>query len=137
MFSIGDLSRRTGVKVPTIRYYEEIGVLSNAGRTSGNQRRYDDAALERLAFVRHARDLGFSLEDIRTLIGLHERPGHPCAEATEIAERQLVAVRDRIARLQNLERELARIASACDGTASETCQVLHALADHQHCGSEH
>ncbi len=75
MFSIGELSRRTKVKVPTIRYYEEMGLLAEAERTSGNQRRYDKAGLERLSFIRHARDLGFSIEAISSLIELQEHPG--------------------------------------------------------------
>lgn len=137
MISIGQLSRRSGVKVPTIRYYETIGLLCNAGRTAGNQRRYDLTAQDRLAFIRHARDLGFSLDDIRALIALHERPDHPCAEATAIAQAQLTSVRDRIARLAKLEQELARIASACDGTSADRCHVLHALATHEQCQSDH
>lgn len=137
MYSIGEISRQAGVKVPTIRYYEGIGILAHAGRTAGNQRRYDGRALERLKFIRHARDLGFSLGDIRALIDLDDRPGHPCSEATDIAERQLAAVRDRITRLQKLEMELNRIATACDGQSSETCKVLHALADHEQCASDH
>ena len=68
MFSIGDLSRRTGVKVPTIRYYEQMGLVAAPERSEGNQRRYGRQELERLAFIRHARDLGFAVEDIRSLI---------------------------------------------------------------------
>lgn len=68
MFSIGELSKRTKVKVPTIRYYEEMGLLAEAERTSGNQRRYDKDGLERLSFIRHARDLGFVKEIIETSI---------------------------------------------------------------------
>ena len=129
MLSIGKMARLTGVKIPTIRYYEEIGMLAEAERSAGNQRRYDASALERLKFIRHARDLGFSLDDIRSLIDLHNRPGDPCSEATEIAERQLVAVRERIAQLLKLEAELSRIATACDGASADNCKVLHALAD--------
>jgi len=74
MFSIGELSKQTNVKVPTIRYYEEIGILEPATRTEGNQRRYDAAGLERLSFIRHARELGFSIEAITSLIELQEHP---------------------------------------------------------------
>ena len=70
LFSIGDLSRRTGVKVPTIRYYESMGLISSSARSEGNQRRFGQTELERLSFIRHARDLGFSLENIRELVGL-------------------------------------------------------------------
>lgn len=143
MFSIGEMSRRTGVKVPTIRYYEEIGVLQNAGRSAGNQRRYDRGALERLQFVRHSRELGFSLDDIRALIDLQGHPRDLHASAAGIVARQLTAVRDRIARLQRLEAELERIASTCDGTntcdgaADGDCAVLQAMADHTRCEGAH
>lgn len=138
MFSIGDLSRRTGVKVPTIRYYEEIGLLTAAARTSGNQRRYGQSELEVLGFVRHARDLGFSLVAIRALIELQGHPDRSCAEANALARDQLADVRIRIRRLQALEGELERIAVGCagDGTAGE-CYVLRALADHGQCTGDH
>ena len=100
MYSIGDLSRQTGVKVPTIRYYEQMGLLEAAGRTEGNQRRYDAAHLDRLGFIKHARDLGFTLEAVRELIDLSGHPERPCTHADEIAARQLDIVRDKIARLQ-------------------------------------
>lgn len=82
MFSIGELSKRTKVKVPTIRYYEEMGLLAEAERTSGNQRRYDKTGLERLSFIRHARDLGFSIGAISSLIELQEHPDRSCEAAT-------------------------------------------------------
>ena len=106
MFSIGELSKRTKVKVPTIRYYEEMGLLAEAERTSGNQRRYDKAGLERLSFIRHARDLGFSIEAILSLIELQEHPDRSCQAATEIATSQLTDVRAKIKRLRALEKEL-------------------------------
>lgn len=138
MFSIGALSRRTRVKVPTIRYYEQIGVLDPPVRTMGNQRRYDRQALERLHFVRHARDLGFSLEAISSLIALQDHPDRSCAEATTLAEAQLRDVRSRIGRLRRLEQELARLARGCDGTGTaQDCYVLAALGDHELCGGEH
>lgn len=138
MYSIGDLSRRTGVKVPTIRYYESAGILAAPDRTDGNQRRYDSAGLERLAFIKHARDLGFSLEAIAALIQLREAPDRSCASATEIAQAQLAGVRRKIRQLRALETELVRIAKACDGAgATDDCQVLAALADHDLCETDH
>ncbi len=79
MFSIGELSKRTKVKVPTIRYYEEMGLLAAPERTEGNQRRYDMAGLERLSFIKHSRDLGFSIEAISDLIELQGHPELPLA----------------------------------------------------------
>ena len=138
MFSIGELSRRTNVKVPTIRYYEESGLLDAPERTEGNQRRYDVAGLERLRFIKHARDLGFSIEAIAALIELQGHPDRSCAEATDIASSQLSDVRAKIKRLRALEKELVRISKGCEGDGvSEDCYVLASLADHDLCEREH
>jgi DNA-binding transcriptional MerR regulator len=138
MFSIGELSKRTKVKVPTIRYYEEMGLLAEAERTSGNQRRYDKAGLERLSFIRHARDLGFSIEAILSLIELQEHPDRSCQAATEIATSQLTDVRAKIKRLRALEKELVRMSKGCEGDGvAEDCYVLASLADHKLCNRAH
>ena len=138
MFSIGELSKRTRVKVPTIRYYEEMGLLAAPERTRGNQRRYDVAGLERLSFIKHARDLGFSIEAISELIELQGHPDRSCHTANEIAVSQLSDVRAKIKRLKALEKELVRISKGCDGDGvSENCYVLASLADHQLCIHEH
>lgn len=137
MLSIGALSKRTKVKVPTIRYYEQAGLLNEPARTSGNQRRYSERDAERLGFIRHARDLGFSIEAVRELIELSGHPEHPCDQANRIAEEQLTAVRARIARLRRLETELERIASGCSANTTSQCYVLHALSDHSLCETDH
>ena len=138
MFSIGELSKRTKVKVPTIRYYEEMGLLSEPERTEGNQRRYDAAGLERLSFIKHARDLGFSIEAISELIELQSHPDRSCQAATEIALSQLSDVKAKIKRLKALEKELVRISKGCDGEGvSEDCYVLASLADHKLCLHAH
>ena len=138
MFSIGTLSDRTGVKVPTIRYYEDMGLMPPAERTAGNQRRYTRTGLDRLGFIKHARDLGFSIDAIRALIDLHDHPDKSCAAATAITQAQLADVRARITRLKRLETELTRIAQSCDGdgTAADCC-VLTALSDHDLCETAH
>lgn len=137
MFSIGELSRRTGVKVPTIRYYEQAGLLEAPERSIGNQRRYSAAGLERLSFIRHARALGLSIEAIRELVELADDRDRPCGEAHAIASTHLSAVRARIAKLRKLERELARIASLSDAGCLGECHVIQSLADHAHCAGEH
>lgn len=138
MFSIGTLSTRTGVKVPTIRYYEDAGLMPVPERTAGNQRRYSTAGLERLGFIKHARDLGFSVPAIKALIDLHGHPDKSCAAATAIAKHQLDDVRAKIARLQRLETELQRIAGGCDGQGlAQDCYVLAALSDHDLCDTQH
>lgn len=138
MFSIGAIARKTRVKVPTIRYYEQIGLLAEPERTEGNQRRYGHDALERLGFIKHARDLGFPIEAISSLIALNNHPDRSCLEANEIAKRQLVGVREKIASLLRLEGELARISEGCSGAGvAEDCYVLASLADHANCDAEH
>lgn len=138
MFSIGQLSKRTKVKIPTIRYYEEMGLLDEAERTAGNQRRYGVEGLERLNFVRHARDLGFSIEAISALIDLQQHPDQSCDTAKGIATSQLADVRAKIKRLKTLEKELARISKGCDGDGvAENCYVLASLGDHRLCETDH
>jgi len=108
--SIGDLAAATGVNVRTIRYYESAGLLAPPRRTAGNQRGYREPDRQRLAFIRHARELGFAMEDIRELLRLADAsPDAPCDGADAIARRHLAAVRDRLARLRSLEAELARM----------------------------
>lgn len=137
MFSIGDVSRRAGVKVPTIRYYEQMGLIAEPERSEGNQRRYGRAELDRLMFIRHARDLGLGIEAIRELLELSDHPTRPCADADRIAAEQLAGVRAKIERLRKLEAELERIASNCDGGMAGECYVIHALAHHELCADEH
>ncbi|QCO57267.1 MerR family transcriptional regulator (plasmid) [Pseudorhodobacter turbinis] len=138
MYSISERSKRTKVKVPTVRYYEGMGLMPEAERTEGNQRRYDKTGLERLSFIRHARDLGFSIEAISSLIELQEHPDKSCEAANEIATSQLAHVREKIKRLKTLEQELSRIAKGCHGGGvSEDCYVLASLADHGLCDREH
>jgi DNA-binding transcriptional MerR regulator len=137
MYSIGHLSRRTGVKVPTVRYYEQMGLLEAPERSGGNQRRFGKKELERLAFIRHARDLGLTIDSIRQLIDLSGHADRPCADADRIAKEQLASVRERIARLQKLEKELERIATCCTGETVGDCYVIRALSDHSLCGHEH
>ena len=137
MFSIGNLARRTGVKVPTIRYYETIGLLPQPDRSAGNQRLYGRPAAERLAFIRHARDLGFPLEAIRDLLSLSDQPDQSCESADAIAQTQLIAVEQRIARLQALKVELERMIEQCRGGRIADCRVIETLGDHALCRADH
>ena len=137
MMTIGKLSDTAGVKVPTIRYYEDIGLMPEPERTEGNQRRYIRAHLERLNFIRHARDLGFSVEAIRDLLSLQATPDAPCHDADRIAADNLADVRAKIARLKKLEAELEHIVSECAGGRAGECNVLATLADHALCTTDH
>jgi DNA-binding transcriptional MerR regulator len=131
--SIGELSRRAGVKVPTIRYYEQIGLVPEAERTEGHQRRYGKRHLELLNFIRHSRDLGFSVDQIRQLLNLAGHPDQPCSGADAIARAHLASVRAKIERLRALESELERITDGCDGGSIAECRVIEVLADHGMC----
>lgn len=135
---IGALAERTGVKVETIRYYEQVDLLPPPERSEGNQRRYGRAHLERLAFIKHARDLGFPVDGIRTLLHLSDTPGMACDKAHAIAVSHLADVRHKIARLRSLEMELQRIAATCSGGVEACdCAIIEALADHCWCNSDH
>ncbi|MGO4909878.1 helix-turn-helix domain-containing protein [Pseudorhodobacter sp. W20_MBD10_FR17] len=137
MLTIGKLSKTAGVKVPTIRYYEEIGLLPEAERSAGNQRLYGTVTMDRLTFIRHARELGFTLEAIRDLLSLSDTPDQSCAAADQIAKAQLVAVRDRLARLRALEIELERMIAQCAHGTIADCRVIEVLGNHDLCGHAH
>ena len=137
ILSIGTLAKRTGTKVQTVRYYEQIGLMPEPGRTEGGQRRYGEAELDRLAFIRHARDLGFPLEAIRELLDLSDSPERSCAQVDGVAQRQLKAVQARIARLQSLELELQRMIRECRSDRVADCRILEVLRDHEECLSDH
>ena len=133
---IGEAARRSGVKVPTIRYYEEIGLMPHPPRSDGNRRRYDERDVKRLAFIRHARDLGFNIDHIRTLLTLQADPDRPCAEADAIARERLADVERRIAALTALKEELERMIGGRHDCIDE-CRVIEVLADHGNCLHDH
>ncbi len=137
MYSIGEMSRRAHVKIPTIRYYEQMGLIEAPERSAGNQRRYTKSQLQRLAFIRHARDLGLAISRIRELIDLSADPYKSCREADQIATQHLAHVRDKIRQLKNLETELMRISSKCAGKNIGECYVIQSLSDHTLCESDH
>ncbi|MBW9117840.1 helix-turn-helix domain-containing protein [Rhizobium cauense] len=131
--TIGEASRQSGVKVPTIRYYESIGLLPQLNRSEGNQRSYEAADLRRLAFIRHARELGFEVEAIRTLLILQDDPHQPCASADAIAKARLVEVEQRIRSLTALKAELELMVEGCGHGRVDQCRVIEVLADHGQC----
>ncbi|EAR51309.1 transcriptional regulator, MerR family protein [Oceanicola granulosus HTCC2516] len=137
MYAIGTLAKRTGTKVQTIRYYEQIGLMPEPGRTGGGQRRYGDADLDRLAFIRHSRQLGFPLDAIRELLDLSDSPGRSCGEVDAIARRQLREVEARLARLEALRKELRRMIGECRADRIADCRILRVLRDHGECLADH
>jgi DNA-binding transcriptional MerR regulator len=135
--AIGRLARVAGCKLQTIRYYEEIGLMPPPPRTAGGQRRYPAAAVDRLRFIRHGRELGFDLNAIRELLSLTDRPESCCERADGIARTQLAAVERRIRRLEALRAELERMIQECTGGRVAECRVIEVLADHRHCLRHH
>ena len=130
---IGEAARQSGVKVPTIRYYEQIGLLPAPVRSEGNRRHYDEADLRRLAFIRHARALGFEIDAIRTLLTLQDNPSQPCATADVIARARLAEVDQRLTSLVALKAELELMVEGCSHGHVAECRVIEVLADHGKC----
>lgn len=134
---IGEAARLSGVKIPTIRYYEQTGLLPPAPRSQGNRRLYGIEDTRRLAFIRHARELGFELNTIRTLLGLQENPNQSCASADAIAKARLVEVEQRITSLIALKAELEAMIEGCRHGKVGSCRVIEVLADHGQCMHPH
>lgn len=130
---IGEAARQSGVKAPTIRFYEQIGLLPAPPRSEGNRRQYNGNDLRRLTFIRHARELGFEIDAIRTLLALQDQPGQSCAAADEIARARLADVQQRIASLTALKAELKRMIASCAHGSVDQCRVIEILADHGQC----
>ena len=128
---IGEAARQSGVKAPTIRYYEQIGLLPAPPRSEGNRRQYDLGDLRQLAFIRHARELGFEIEAIRTLLALQDEPDRSCGAADEIARARLFDVEQRIASLTALKAELERMVAECAHGKVAECRVIEVLANRQ------
>ena len=136
-YAIGELSSLSGVKVPTIRYYEGIGLLSAPPRTQGNQRRYDRAALDRLRFIAHARSMGFPMPSLKAMLRIARHPDEPCDDLDALVRDRLAEVDERIHRLTGLRAELASmLESHAHGRVAE-CRVIEVLSDHDKCGREH
>jgi len=131
--AIGDLAKLTGVKVPTIRYYESVGLLPPAPRTESNRRQYDDNAVKRLKFIRHARELGFEVDAIRELLDLAEQPQRSCAKVDALAREHLQAITSRIERLMALKAEVESMIKACAKGRIAKCRVIDVLSHHEHC----
>ena len=124
----GDLARATGCNIETIRYYEKTGLLPDPPRSTAGYRIYSAAHATRLRFILRARKLGFSMEDIRGLMGLDDGAAPTCAEVKERTERHLADVRAKISDLRRIESVLAATASRCSGAEVPNCPVLDAIS---------
>ena len=123
-----ELARRTGCNLETIRYYEKTGMMPDPPRTASGYRVYDETHISRLRFILRARELGFSIEQIRGLLDLVDGGTQTCAEVKERTERHLADVRAKIADLKRIERVLSETAEQCSGEDVPECPVLEALA---------
>lgn len=127
---IGALAEMSGCSVPTIRYYEQVGLIPRACRRSSGHRVYDPAAVRLLAFIRRCRDFGFTIEQTRALVSLSQGE-RDCVEARDIAQEKLKAVRAKLLELLDLERSLATFVSACNATClggpAPECTILKDL----------
>ncbi|MCC6204276.1 MAG: helix-turn-helix domain-containing protein [Hyphomicrobiales bacterium] len=128
ILTIGHLARETGTKVETIRFYEKSGLLPAPSRTDGNYRSYDEAHLNRLSFIRRARELGFSLDQVRTLLTLSDDRGQPCAAVDAIATEHRAEVERKIADLQSLKAELDRMIDQCGCGVVADCRIIESLS---------
>jgi MerR family transcriptional regulator, copper efflux regulator len=129
---IGALAERAGTNAPTIRYYEEIGLLRPADRQVGGQRAYGDEDVKRLTFIRRCRDFGFSIEQVRSLVALVQDRERSCMEARDLAQEHLTAVRAKLNELKALEHSIAGFITTCDascaGGPGPECAILDELA---------
>lgn len=130
--TIGDVAKLAGVKVPTIRFYEEIGLIPPPKRTQSNRRTYDDVTISRLKFIRHARELGFQVDAIRELLDIAADHDRSCSGADAIALRHLEDITSKIERLTALRAEIADMVAQCAHGRVSHCGVIEALADDTH-----
>src|SRR6185437_3284311 len=129
---IGRLAKATDTTTPTIRYYEDIGLLPTASRQPGSQRVYGEADVRRLTFIRRCRDFGFPIDKVRLLVSLVQNLERSCSEARDLAFAHLVEIRQKLAELQELEHSIASFVDSCDqscaGGSGADCVMLEELA---------
>lgn len=133
-YGIGTMSRETGVNIETIRYYEKIGLMPDPGRTAGGNRQYSHDHLKRLSFIRRSRELGFSIEEIRALLGMVDQQGVSCGEVHQMTIQHLAAVRAKIANLQALQSALEEMASECARGDVPECPIIDTLFEPKRLG---
>lgn len=136
-YSIGELARLTGVKVPTIRYYEKIGLIPEPPRTEGNQRRYDRPALDRLGFIAHARAMGFPMNSVKAMLDLSRHPEAPCEDIDALVGDRLTEIDERLNRLTRLRTELSAMLHSHHHGKVADCRILQVMHDHDNCATEH
>jgi MerR family mercuric resistance operon transcriptional regulator len=126
--SIGALAQSSGVPIETIRYYERIGLLPTPHRSPSGYRAYTADEVRRLSFVRRARELGFSLSEVRALLGLAAQPGATCAEVRDLAAGHVEEIRRKVHDLKAMQRVLDEMIGRCERGESPDCPIIHALS---------
>ena len=125
---IGGLAKATGTKVNTIRFYEDIGLMPEPERTAAGQRTYTERDVKRLAFIRQARKLGFSIEEAHSLLELKNTPNGKCDKASDIAKRHLLSIEERLTHLEALRAELENVVVSCKGGDLSDCKIIETLS---------
>ena len=127
MIKIGEMSKRTGIAVPTIRYYEKVGLLPASERLESGYRLYNRRHLERIIFLKNTRKLGFSQKRVRALVSLLENPNRSSEEVKTSVQSQLEEIREKRRLIQNIENQLKQIIAKCDGGEKSDCPILETL----------
>jgi len=127
---IGELARATGTKAETIRYYEREGILPAADRTDSNYRDYSDNHLGALTFIRRARQLGFSMAQVRELLALSDQDDNPCQDVDGLVQQQLAEVERKISDLMVLREELGQMLRSCQADKIGECEIIASLGRH-------
>jgi len=127
MVTIGGLSQQTGCNIETIRYYERIGILAKPPRSEGGHRLYDRDQIKRLVFIRRSRELGFSLDEIRTLLRLVDGKRYTCQQVKTLMEKHLADVKKKISDLKRLQKTLGEISAQCEGGQVPECPIIDVL----------
>ena len=127
--AIGEAARRAGVSPRMVRHYESLGLLAPVHRTDSGYRQYSEADVHALRFIRRGRDLGFSIEEIGTLLALWQDQGRASSQVKAIAERHIAALSERIAAMQSMQRSLQTLVHCCHGDDRPDCPILDDLAN--------
>lgn len=137
---IGLLAEKTGTSTPTIRFYEEIGLLPLANRQEGGQRRYSEKDVERLQLIRQCRNFGFSVDQVRQLMAIYDEPSSSCSDAANIAQRHLDSIQQKIDELTALRGQISdlvqRCKTSCEGGSGPRCTVFKD-SPHKNTGDNH
>lgn len=126
-YLIGHMSRKTGVNIETIRYYERIAIMPKPDRTEGGNRQYNDEQLKRLFFIRRSRELGFSIAEIRELLEMVDQSDFSCGEVHDLTVGHLASVKEKIASLKKLENALSAMVAECNRGDVPDCPILDTL----------